>query len=59
MSVLPKEYIGDGIYIKDNGFEVILTTENGISIQNEIVIEPSEWLAIRTYFERVYKGRSQ
>ncbi len=35
-----KVYIGDGVYVTYDGFCVTLTTENGISIQNTIVLEP-------------------
>lgn len=36
-----KEYLGDGVYVSINPFnEVELTTENGISVTNRIVLEP-------------------
>lgn len=35
-----KTYIGDGAYAEFDGYSIILTTENGISIQNRIVLEP-------------------
>ena len=37
-----KEYIGDGVYVEyiDYRGMTILTTEDGISIQNKIYLEP-------------------
>lgn len=46
-----KIYIGDGIYMEDMGYAFILTTENGISVQNYIHIEPSEWSAMERFVE--------
>lgn len=46
-----KKYIGDGVYADYDGFAIILTTENGVSITNTIVLEPREWNALQDYFE--------
>ena len=35
-----KQYIGDGAYADFDGYSVVLTTENGISVQNTVVLEP-------------------
>lgn len=42
MSLVPKSkaYLGDGVYIRTDGFSTILTTEDGISATNEIYLEP-------------------
>ena len=34
-----KEYLGDGVYVEDSGFDYILTTENGIEASNTIVVD--------------------
>lgn len=39
MNLVPKDYIGDGIYAECNGDEIVLTTENGVSVQNRIIFE--------------------
>ncbi len=36
-----KVYLGDGVYVVYDGFAWILTTEDGISAQNTIYLEPS------------------
>ena len=54
--LIPKDYMGDGIYIEDIGHTVSLTTENGISVQNKIHIGFAEFAAIKRYFKRVEEG---
>jgi hypothetical protein len=48
-----KEYIGDGCYVAFDGYALVLTTENGISVQNTIVLEPEVWTALKRYVERL------
>ncbi len=33
-------YLGDGVYADFDGFAVVLTTEDGVSVTNRIVLEP-------------------
>jgi len=35
-----KAYLGDSVYYMYDGFNAVLTTENGICVQDEIVLEP-------------------
>lgn len=36
-----KTYLGDGVYVAADEFSnVVLTTENGIAVTNEIILEP-------------------
>lgn len=35
-----KRYLGDAVYFEFDGFNVILTTEDGIRATNTIVMEP-------------------
>jgi hypothetical protein len=34
-----KEYLGDGVYIDFDGFQVVLTAENGISVTSTIYLD--------------------
>jgi hypothetical protein len=34
-----KQYIGDGVYVEQDGSDLVLTTENGIETTNIIVLE--------------------
>lgn len=51
-----KKYIGDGVYVElDNtNYAVILTTENGISIINRIVLEPEVLNSLNEYLKRMF-----
>lgn len=50
-----KDYLGDGVYADFNGFEIVLTTEDGISVHNIIVMEPAVVAAFDRYRERLKK----
>lgn len=39
MSDMKRFYIDDGVYLQTDGQEVILTSENGISVQNIIYMD--------------------
>jgi hypothetical protein len=45
---LPKTYLGDGVYVSHGAYngEIVLTTENGISATNTIVLEPEVLAAL-------------
>lgn len=53
MSVPKKEYIGDAVYVAYDGFGVVLTTEDGYSVTNRIVLEPEVWEALEGYVTRL------
>jgi len=36
-----KTYLGDGVYASCDGYQIRLTTENGIETTNEIFLEPA------------------
>ena len=46
-----KQYLGDGVYCAPGSFdgEVVLTTEDGVSVQNAIILEPPVWGAFLRY----------
>ena len=51
-----KEYLGDGVYIEvDNFGDIVLTTENGISTINRIILEPTVLEAFENYIRRLRK----
>jgi|WetSurMetagenome_2_1015567.scaffolds.fasta_scaffold400748_1 hypothetical protein len=56
MSKNLKQYLGDGVYIDYNGFDCILTTEDGISTTNQIVMEPKVIEAFNRYLEWLKKA---
>jgi len=47
-----KQYLGDGVYIQISRYgDIILTTENGISVTNRIVLEPKVYDALKEQME--------
>ena len=41
-----KAYLGDGAYVTFDGYGLMLTTENGISVTNEVYLEPAVYEAL-------------
>ena len=50
-----KTYLGDGVYVDFDGYQLVLTAENGISVQNRIFLEPSVYQNLNTFWERLTK----
>lgn len=44
-----REYLGDGVYAAFDGYQVWLTTENGIETTNSIALEPAVYAALERY----------
>lgn len=49
-----KVYLGDAVYADCDGYAIILTTDNGI-VMNEIVLEPQVWVALLRYVDNLAK----
>ena len=52
MDTKMKTYIGDGVYAEIRSRELFLTTENGVSITNTIVLEPDVWESLKLFMEK-------
>lgn len=46
-----KRYIGDETYVGFDGYNIILTTENGIRVNNTIILEPEAVKTLIRYIE--------
>jgi hypothetical protein len=46
-----KVYLGDGVYAQFENGDLILTTEDGISVTNRIVLEPQVLAALDRYIK--------
>lgn len=55
-----KDYLGDGVYVDIyvDGESILLTTENGIEVQNSIVLEPEVYDALLRWVDRVRKPQT-
>ncbi len=51
---MSKTYLGDGVYVNVEHGMIKLTTENGIDVTNEILLEPEVWQALDRFVERVW-----
>lgn len=49
--LLDKRYLGDGVYVQSAGYgtAIIVTTENGVSVTNSIVLDERILRALNTY----------
>jgi hypothetical protein len=55
---MSKTYLGDGVYVDFDGYQLVLTAENGVSITNTIYLEPAVYGALVAYTERLEKGNT-
>lgn len=51
-----KEYVGDAVYVDFDGWNVVLTTEDGIRTTNVIYLEPELLTSLEAYFAKVKKA---
>ena len=49
-----KMYLGDGLYASFDGYHVVLSAEDGISVSNEVYLESSVARAAIKYMEKVF-----
>ena len=47
-----KTYLGDSVYIENDGYVLKLTTDNGEGPSNTIVLEPEVSLALMTHLKK-------
>jgi hypothetical protein len=48
--VIRRAYLGDAVYVAyEAGDQLVLTTENGVSVTNRIVLEPEVWEALKQF----------
>jgi len=48
-----KIYLGDAVYVEINPYgDIVLTTEDGISVSNSIILDPTVLQAFLEYIER-------
>lgn len=56
MNTVHKTYLGDGVYASYDGYEVVLTTEDGISTTNTIFLEREVYEALVRFVNDNVKG---
>lgn len=48
-----KQYIGDGVYANYDGWAITLTTEDGTTVTNRIVLEPEVLYSLIEYARHI------
>jgi hypothetical protein len=51
MTTASKQYLGDGVYVNFDGYQIELTTEDGLSTLNRIYLEPEVLAAFMYYIK--------
>lgn len=54
-----RDYLGDSVYADFDGFNIILTTENGMGASNTIILEPKVMDALSKYRNRIIADNSK
>ena len=54
-----KQYLGDAVYVDFDGFNLILTTEDGIRATNRIVMEPQVHAMLTDYVARLKEKETE
>ena len=47
-----KEYLGDSVYASNDGYNIQLTTEDGLSVHDTIFLEPVVFAALIAYSKK-------
>lgn len=47
------EYLGDGLYVRFDGYQIWLTWENGIDVLDAVALEPRVLFAFEDYLKRM------
>ncbi len=56
---MEKVYLGDAVYAAFDGYAIALTTEDGIDVTNEIVLEPEVLRALDNYRRRIAEAAQE
>jgi hypothetical protein len=54
MKVNEKEYLGDGVYAQFDGYQIVLTTENGVSVTNAICLDRSVFYSLVKFEQKLH-----
>lgn len=51
-----KQYLGDGVYAKFEGYQIVLTAENGYQATDTIYLDEGVVVALKGYFQKVQEA---
>lgn len=52
-------YLGDAVYVSYDGYQIWLSTTDGLSITNQIALEPSVYESLLIYVDRLKNNHRQ
>jgi hypothetical protein len=50
---MEKTYLGDGLYVDFDGYQLVLTAENGEKVTNVVYLEPQVYIALTEYVKEL------
>lgn len=54
-----RQYLGDSVYADWDGFNIVLQTDNGMGIDQQIFVEPEVFEMLCTYVEELHRKLEQ
>ena len=56
-----KVYLGDGAYAEEGSYrgQIVVTTENGISVQNRVVLGPEGMASLRDFDDALQRSYAE
>jgi len=51
------EYLGDSVYVAERYWDIVLYTDNGVDIDNIIVLETEVLSSLEKYLKHIKKGK--
>lgn len=54
-----RQYLGDSVYVDWDGYNIVLQTDNGMGIDQQIFVEPEVFEKLCTYVEELHRKLEQ
>ena len=54
-----KTYLGDGVYVDFDGYQLVLTAENGIEAHDRIFLEPSVYRNLEAFWKKLIATKEE
>jgi hypothetical protein len=54
-----KIYLGDGVYAGLDGYQLVLTTENGLGVTNKIYLDPQVIESLNLFVDKCFNGEKE
>ncbi len=51
MGNMAKRYLGDGAFVEHDGYQLVLTAENGREVTDTVALEPAAWAELLRFVD--------